>query len=437
MAYCPGSGASEVIPTGPQVSVSLTGTVLAAALGFVAPEIAGVVAAIIGAINIELPVICGSPPPPYPTTSELATALAGLYGTTTEVASLVELATQWVVANQWPNYCQCVTGPQPTPPAATAGPTSQPTVPGANQAGSPCLTFVGNLLNLGYAHGPAPLNISAGSSTTVCAVLPAGATSILWNFEAQQQGGSGTQGTFTVSWYAADNTTVIATDVFDAWAGSTPTTYVGWWAQGATIGSAVTSTGPAVNGLGPGLPIVTTSVPAGAVFVGVNVTNPGPTSGYTGAVAGFCLGAVYCNGSSPTSTGCCPPDPAITSALAQIQVSLAQLLASLPALGVTSYASGVAHTALSSYGALTFVGVPVGVKVNLTTIPTAIGRVIGDPEYYFNAGYISLQTEQGALAPVRVTYDGQFIPFTALISSLDYTFGPGVIATITEITAGP
>jgi hypothetical protein len=147
--------------------------------------------------------------------------------------------------------------------------------------------------------------------------------------------------------------------------------------------------------------------------------------------------AVYCGGTTSDSNGCCPEDPAVLAAILQVQAQLTSLIASMPTGAVNSYAAGAAHTGLTGNGALSFTDDAIGVKVNLTTAPPNVGVVIGDPNYYTNAGWLNLITEQGPLSGIRIEYDGQFIPFPVLVASLAYSLTAGVVATITEVTAGP
>lgn len=435
-AICASSGPSQPKSLTSPV-IALTTTVMEAIVAASGQEELLPFVPILGGLTaVQASVLCGSDPPSLPTfVGQDFIDVINFGDVKAQQAALLKF-NDWLLYYEWFIACECVTGAQPTqttPPALPSplpDPTTVTTTPGAG--GTPCQIVTQGTAFTINDNASHQIGLRSGGGNGPNAI-PAGATSIVWALDSQSNGTSlGPHVVWTITFYASDQTTVLASYTFPANVPNAPG-HNDWWAN---AGSSTPTSVPypaLVNGLPEGAPTVTTPVPAGAAWYnGFIIESVASTS-----VSVFWNAAIYCGGSTPGSSGCCPPDPTVLTALVQIQAQLAAILGSQPSLGVRSYASGAAHAGLSGAGPLSFTDSPLGVRVNLTTVPGAAGQVFGDPVYYANAGWINLVTTEGTLAGVRVEYDGQFIPFAGLVSSLTYSLAAGFVATITEVTAGP
>lgn len=144
---------------------------------------------------------------------------------------------------------------------------------------------------------------------------------------------------------------------------------------------------------------------------------------------------IYC-GTTPGSTGGpyptpCPTDPFVLGLLQQI-LALTTIIQrqAVP----FSYIFGTAHSGLSGEGHIDVQGL-LGVKVQLDTYGTGVGVESGDPDEFFEAGWITWGNADGSTKREWITHS----PFVSLPSvagqytRLGYTLGQGVTATITEL----
>ena len=177
---------------------------------------------------------------------------------------------------------------------------------------------------------------------------------------------------------------------------------------------------------------LTFGLPAGTNYLGRVVQNwSGP-----GTAGEFDQWNYYCNGVSPTgspTSGCCPPDSTLAGLIQQVldQVNLIQTYR-LP----FAYVPGATHPSCAGAGSFS-VSRLLGVKLSNMTIPNSYGTAIGNPNYYYDLGWLSIMTGDGFIDEVRIHSDGQvWLPNQmqqALV--LGYTLHPGVVADITELEA--
>ena len=62
---------------------------------------------------------------------------------------------------------------------------------------------------------------------------------------------------------------------------------------------------------------------------------------------------------------------------------------------IVMYAAGVAYTGLSGSGSQALTSTCIAIRIDVTTIPTIIGVDSGEPDYYFDMGFISPLTNEG------------------------------------------
>ena len=145
---------------------------------------------------------------------------------------------------------------------------------------------------------------------------------------------------------------------------------------------------------------------------------------------------LFCGGAGPdTPSPCCPPDPALSQMVKSIydQVNLLQRYL-LPFATIL----GAAHSGLTNSGSFA-VSRLIGVKVQLTTVPNYSGEVIANPNFVYDAGWVSIETGDGVIIEKRIRHgDEVWMPklFQDAIT-FGYFLNPGFVATITELEAEP
>lgn len=145
----------------------------------------------------------------------------------------------------------------------------------------------------------------------------------------------------------------------------------------------------------------------------------------------------YCNGdqAGATQNPCCPPDPS-TQAYLDLILKTVTLIQRQDA--PFAYVLGPVHAGLSGTGVVPVSGI-LGLLVELTTVPTPLGRDAGTPIRLFDAGFVNLGTSDGFEQSTRIQNSAQLvIPRSAgLVTSVGYSLHSGVVATITELIREP
>jgi hypothetical protein len=103
-----------------------------------------------------------------------------------------------------------------------------------------------------------------------------------------------------------------------------------------------------------------------------------------------------------------------------------------------SYVDGTVHAGLTDGGTLTVQGL-VGVRVDLTTVPSQVSVELATPNELFGAGWINWGTGGMVTASEYITA-AAFLSAprdASLFTELNYSLKPGVIATITELQREP
>lgn len=310
----------------------------------------------------------------------------------------------------WFNYCQCLTGAPPTPSPGPTIPPGSPSVGNPGSGGTPTPTFQPCLTQSdtntwGFSSGGSFL-ISLSSTSAFIA----GKTSLEWHAINHIFSGGGVTITQRIRAFDAGNV------------------------QLASV------TYPAVAPGGTWDLVFT--IPNNTILIQIDaptITGPGISQLYDPATSALGYHIDWYCGNGPNGAPqvpCCPPDPNDQALLLQIQNAVNFLIASLPA-PVNSFAHSTVHAGLSGSGSFGISGTAISIRVDLTTIPAHIGEAIGDPNVYFDAGFIAFETVEGAYSNNRITYQTQIFSVPLLGYQVDYTLQNGVIATFTELTRGP
>ncbi len=144
----------------------------------------------------------------------------------------------------------------------------------------------------------------------------------------------------------------------------------------------------------------------------------------------------FCNGDAPggPQQPCCPPDAATQAQLDAILAMVTLIQRQAVPFG---YVPGTAHAGLSGAGVIGITGL-VGCKVDITTLPSQLGRR-GDPLELFDAGFITFGTADGYPSAFRLERNPLLLlpPRASAYTDLSYDLHPGVVVTITELVREP
>ena len=429
-ALCPGSG-----PSGPQsgvggvIALSSVGIdAFLTALGF--GEISTLISGFLGAIvDIDVASYCSTDPPADPglTSTDIANAILVSQPSTSIPAQ--QKVAQWFLSRYWWQICMCTSGTTPSPPTLSnpGSASTNPGLPGGSN--QPC--FSGSATD----NNPVPASGNVIHDLTGM-LLPVGSGSI----SVTQLNIDGTINLSGTAWDIPATITSIQVSAsatqFDATLPGGNVMSVNWNtfdSSGNLIDSqilcqALSGDTGLVNNIVRGGPIWNASATYFAI-----ASMSQSIAGHTGALQGITLTTTCsCNGNG-LQEGCCPPDPSIESKLDQIIGLVTSLYQTAPT-AISTYVSGAAHTGLSGTGNQTIDPACIAVRVDVTTLPSFVGENSGTPDFFFDLGYITPETNQGPVAATRLSYETQVIPMPVAAASVDYTLLNGTIVTITELT---
>lgn len=353
---------------------------------------------------LDVAAFCAGEPPAQPNLVEdtMAAVLAGgEFGAALVAAELIQQAIQ----NQlWYQICECVSGTQPTAPTGQSAPAglvqiNPPTVVAPGPLG-PCMSVASQ--QKVFNDTTAVILIGANKANGLLnQPLPSGATTLHGVYANQVVGGSPKGAIYVVEFYDSAGTFVSA---FFPTAASGATT---------TRDDAIPSTARYIY----------VDVSAGTVGANTNTADVHLT--------------VFCGTSGPGTPAvpCCPPDPIITGMLTQILNYVTTIQRQAVPFG---YVVSTVHAGLSGAGALSISGL-LGIKVALTTLPSAYGVAGTSPPEHFDLGFVTFGTADGFPSAFRLTRNPQVMmpARCSVYTDLDYDLAPGVVVTITELVREP
>lgn len=416
-ALCGGGASSARSGFGLTASIGIAQA--AALLNNVPTQLAFAVAGLLGFLSWELATFCNTDPPPMPvpTATDYANVL-GINGVAAQIAGVAvfrDLFGNLV----WPTFCQCDTVTTPGPPALPTPPTNIPQVNPTQFPTAPSVSACWDMTasvtipNDGATH---PQNAWLPSASSV-----AFTDATFW--------GSGTVTAWAIPPGATQVTTVM--DLVTA-----PTAAFGSDAYLFFYTSAhayISNPHIANNSNHPFT--ANFAVPSNAAFWAIwtndNVANSPAV--LSGELKFFCSSQPQ----GSLNTSCCPPDPSLTALLQQLQ-SMVEAIYQAVGVPLHSYADGTAHTGLSGGGTVTLSEAAIAVRVNLTTDPASLGQAAGDPTFLYDRGFVVPIVNSAPIRnDVRLVYNPQMYLLPELTEQIGYYFHPGVVATVTELTAGP
>lgn len=420
-----GGGASSTKPgLGGILSITGAGIELFIASVLVLPELAPVLAPVIaGLIDIELSTYCATDPPADPglTAADVISALETPASAATFTAQ--QKIVTWFESQYWWQVCQCSSTTTPSPPTPS-NPGQVTTNPGPGVTPSACWNVTVPYSVPAFASGHS--NIT--DITTLA--LPAGPT-----FPVAVSTGPPAGNVMGVKFPAVMLNPQMAMTVNEPLTGSDMTVqWNGFTATGAASSNSTAQLGLIVFKPGIGTNVTAVAQPTTdntATYFAVYIHNL-DSSAHTGTINV----SMFCPPGIAFTQPCNCTDPLVEGELNQILQYVQAIYAGLP-IPPNSFAEATVHSGLSGAGSITFTGVPIALKVTLTTIPGIVGVEIGDPNFYFDVGYLSFGTSEGNYAQQRLSLQQELVSVPLLSGSVGYTLNNGVIATITELVAGP
>jgi hypothetical protein len=364
-------------------------------------------AALLASATYDLSTICSVDPPGFPTftTQDLLvlTTPSLMYAQATSLQKWQDLITTAL----WYQFCECSSGTQPTQPAGPAAPAEVPSIgPGLSNTGPilPCAERQGSSLinTVPLAHEFTPWGDTRFHSNRL--TLPAGTTQYQVKATSTVLGASHS----SIDIYVNECSNIADTIGSEILLGT------------------ITSGGSATFTRTPGSGVIE----VGAIAFNSPTVNAPNTDSLYYEVDVFCG-----NNPGTTISPCCPADQYVQGAIQQILQTVTLLQRHILPF---AYIASTAHSGLHDQGSFS-VNNLVGVKVVLTTTPASIGSELGEPTYYFDLGFLSVENTDGLIQQTRVTSTNQvWTPrLMSTAATIGYSFHPGVVATITELLAEP
>lgn len=416
----PKSGVGGVLTLGAAAIEVFISSVLG--LGELAPILAPIIA---GLVDIDLALYCSTDPPADPglTAGDIASAIEFPASVATFTAQQKILT--WFEHQYWYTICQCTSTTTPGP-AAPSNPGQVSSNPGLPSQPSPCwsvqvpysapaATTITNAVSVDMTPFTLPAGVVTPTSwgpglvpglTANAVTLPPGVTNVGLAATINEAFTSGHGGELLISYQGFTST--------------------GTFSPGDAIAVAWNINGPFGGRTAGSVP----TVPSTTTHTAVSVQNSDNVI-HTGMISL----SFFCPAGVNLGPPCCPPDPILEGELQQILQYVQAIYADLAP--PSSFAEATVHSGLSGAGSITFVDLPIAVRVVLTTVPSWVGLQVGNPDFYFDVGYITFSTSEGNYASTRISFVYQVITVPVLSGSLGYTLENGVVASITELVPGP
>lgn len=176
----------------------------------------------------------------------------------------------------------------------------------------------------------------------------------------------------------------------------------------------------------------TVDIPGGTFYWAMYAANPSATLPSDNLQV---HGDFFC-GTSPASglAGACATDPQTMALLQQILGVVTLLQRQLSPF---AYVPGAVHAGLSGNGTIT-VPALVGLKIDITTAPTRLGELVGDPNALFGAGWVNLGSSDGFGPRIFITSDPTLVlDVNPSVTTVGYSIPDDVVVSITELIREP
>lgn len=413
---CAGGGPSQVKAgvvqnfylTGGALALFASGlglTWLAEALGFIA------------GINFVLPSLCATDPPADPgiTAADISCIILPVPGVCNQPAAIQKVV-DLIERYAWFQWCECVSGTQPTAPALPTPPSNIPTVNPTNIIGAGgqalCLdttiTFpIPHIATQRFTTGLPGVTTQSIAGNSLFApfqVIPQPPpVRIQVNWSTDTTGPHADAYSIALTELAADHSQLASHGVVLAGAGTSgvftytpdPLTYAQHWE------------------ISPN-----------------NTTNQSNFA--TVHIQEWCQSNPF---GSAGPQGCCPPDPTLSSAIQDVQTLVTQLQRYLLPF---AYVFGTVHSGISGTGSFAITSLS-GMKISVTSVPPFAGESVRDVNKLFELGWVSIQTADGLIDQIAIdrverVWQSRLFPEATLFG---FFCTPGTVIELTEVMPEP
>lgn len=378
------------------------------------------VSAVLGVAGYHLPTFCASDPPGFPTFTGAEIFAFIIHDLGPDYYSFIAKAQQVEGTLVWYQFCECVSGAQPTQPAPPAAPADAPTLSGpvAQPNNAACATY----------HGVPSFTSSFGPPLVQTPQPPPYPFNQDYDFVGTAGGGGGgpyfgvrlptNASSYTITW----TRTTSGASAGGVWRSfMRPTGFFSGVEN--QIGTA-----PQVN-VAHGAAPVTQTYQLVAGQIGLAIDGLILTSNTTDLLAVDVK--VYCGGSQGAPIQpCCPPDQSMLLVLNQINTAVQLMQRQIAPF---AYILGESDSGLSGNGSIGVQGI-LGVKVDITTAPDRLGLESGEPIAIWEAGWINIGTPDGYGPRHFITSDPfVLMPVSGAATVIGYSIPDDVTVTITQL----
>jgi len=355
-------------------------------------------AAAMGSVSFHLPDFCAVDPPALPNID--APRIASWVLPPDGAVKLREDMAALVGHFFWFTACECVAGPQPTPPSPVANP------PGYDLNPPRVAPPVGPAQCDSKAWFQTVTLDSTGSLTVPMfntVPLVDGITSLLVEWYGGFPGGGTYPISYTLLFQSNNRAAILGSYTYaqtHAWLNTQPQYF-------------------------------TTSVPPGTKVVDLQVVSTGSANQSVGLNHTLSFSCGTGPPGEPTLP-CCPPDPVMQQLLFQIYATVQQILADL-AGEKQPYVDSTVHQSLINSGSIPISPKSKAIRVDVITRPSNQPVNPGDPNYFFDLGFITPFALGTPLRGQRLLYDHQIYEYPTYTDQVGYTLPAGVTINLVEL----
>jgi len=159
------------------------------------------------------------------------------------------------------------------------------------------------------------------------------------------------------------------------------------------------------------------------------------SGGGCGALAGTTsvTSSVACTSTSSPLASCCPPDPTITVGIRNILNAIANISVGDGGQEPVNWRDGVRHSSLENAGSFLLEGNAIGLRVEMTTLPSGVQVSPGNPDFYWDSGFITPYSNETPLRGARLVFRNQSFQLPKFADQVGYTLLHGTKADMIEL----
>lgn len=420
-AVC-GGGPSQARPGLIGNAFSTASGITAFLSGFLPLPVAIAIGAVAAVETFDVAQFCTIDPPADPgLTAQDMVDFMNPSALNTYLPALQKVRTWWRHVYWW-QVCECSTVPTPTMPAPS-NPGNQSQNPGLPSGSTQnCYETKAGYLATGVSSGTTVADLTAAflpsSADTISVSLnleghtipmravriPSGVSAV---FAQSQNGGAASPAGVNAhdgsihAWGATGNDLGSLAQIFNS--------------QNALVGTAA-----------QGAPL-----PTGAQYISLGVFNTADVS-VSGKEMSWSSDIRYICGTQ-LATPCCPPDPALEFKLNQLFQLVLNLQGQAAASPPTGWTDGIRHSGLEKAGSFHLAPGAIGVRFETSSIPPGFQVSPGDPNFYWDLGFITPFALGSPMRGWRLLYNPHSFHLPDFTDQIGYTLASGVVSAAVEL----